>query len=132
MNVNSAKKTILIIDDNEHILKPLSLLLSSLGYLVRKTINGKDPLIMQKPFADLVLLDARLSDSTGKDICRQIKRNNEMSHIPVIMFSADNQIRFIAKEAGADDFIEKPFRINDLSEKIKKHINKKLGPFQLS
>ena len=46
-----------------------------------------------------------------------------MRHIPVIMFSADNRIKSIAKEAGADDFIEKPFTMDHLFKKIKKHLD---------
>jgi len=120
--VEKISKTILIIDDNPHILKPLSILLSGLGYLIKKTALGKDPMIMKKPFADLVLLDMRLKDTTGKDVCIKIKRHKLMQNIPVIMFSADTQLEAIAKEAGADDFIEKPFNIDSLLVKIKAYI----------
>jgi len=98
------------------------MLLSGLGYLIKKTTKGLDPLIMQKPFADLILLDMRLKDTTGKAVCMKIKQHKLMRHVPVIMFSADTQLKMIAKEAGADDFIEKPFNIANLLEKIKVYI----------
>ena len=116
-------KTIFIVDDNEYILKPLSTLLSGLGYLVKTTTNGKDPKITKKPFANLILLDMRLKDICGQDVCLRIKENKETCHIPVIMFSADNRGKIISKGAGADDFIEKPFVMSNLIKKIEKHIS---------
>ena len=91
--MNKNNKTILIIDDNKFILKPLALLLSGFGYNVRTSVNGRDTAILQKPFADLFLLDMRLQDikgQDGQDVCVRIKRNKEIKNIPVIMFSADS------------------------------------------
>lgn len=119
------KKTVLIIDDNEYILKPLSSLLSYLGYSVRTAINGVNSIIMQKPFANLILLDMRLQSGKGEDgqeVCARIKESKETKHIPVIMFSADSQGRDIAKKFGADDFIAKPFSIDNLVKKIEEYI----------
>lgn len=115
-------KTILIIDDNPYILKPLSLLLSGLGYSVTSATDGKEATMMQIPFSNLILLDSRLQGIKGQDICRKIKSDKSTKHIPIIMCSADNQIKVIAKEAGADDSIEKPFSVSDLLKKIKKYI----------
>jgi len=129
--VTKNNKTILIIDDNEDILKPLGILLSSSGYSIKKTTNGKDALFMQKPFADLILLDMRLQGIKGQDICIKIKGNKETQHIPIIMFSADNRGGLVAKQAGADDFIEKPFTTDSLLKKIKEHIRKPLQKFNL-
>lgn len=77
---------------------------------------------MQVPFTDLILLDARLKGARGQDICKRIKADKNTSHIPIIMCSADNRIKVIAKEAGADDSIEKPFIMADLLKKIEKYI----------
>ncbi|MDP3883047.1 MAG: response regulator [Candidatus Staskawiczbacteria bacterium] len=119
------KKTVLIIDDNEHILKPLSSLLSGLGYSVRTSINGVSSVIMQKPFANLILLDMRLQCGKGEDgqeICVRIKENKKTKHIPVIMFSADSQGEDVAKKSGANDFIAKPFSMASLVKKIEEYI----------
>ena len=119
------KKTILIVDDNKYILKPLSLLLFSLGYLVKTITNGKDAMVMQKPFADAILLDMHLQGIKGQDgpdICMKLKEAEETKHIPIIMFSADSNGRRIAEESGADDFIEKPFSMTNLAKKIEKYI----------
>ena len=123
MNKNS--KTILIIDDNKFILKPLALLLSGFGYEVRTSVNGRDSVILQKPFADLFLLDMRLQDvrgQDGQDVCVRMKNNKEIKKIPVIMFSADSHGGMVAKKAGADDFIAKPFSTADLVKKIEQYI----------
>lgn len=77
---------------------------------------------MQVPFTDLILLDARLQGIKGEDICRKIKQDKTTGHIPIIMCSADNRIKMIAKSAGADDSIEKPFVMADLLKKIEKYI----------
>jgi len=101
------------------------MLLSGLGYLIKTATNGMDSIIMQKPFADLILLDMRLQDIKGQDgpdICIKIKNNKDTKDIPVIMFSADSRGKYMAKEAGADDFIEKPFSIANLVKKIEQYI----------
>ena len=123
--MNKNNKTILIIDDNKFILKPLALLLSGFGYNVRTSVNGKDSAILQKPFADLFLLDMRLQDIKGQDgpdVCVKIKANKEIKKTPVIMFSADSQGGVAAKKVGADDFIEKPFSMANLVKKIEEYI----------
>ena len=123
--MNKSSKTILIIDDNKFILKPLALLLSGFGYNVRTSLNGRDSVILQKPFADLFLLDMRLQDIKGRDgqdICARIKRNKEIKKVPVIMFSADSLGAGRAEKVGADDFIEKPFSMAKLVEKIEQYI----------
>lgn len=118
-------KTILIIDDNKGILKPLSILLSGLGYSVRTAISGASSVIMKKPFANLILLDMRLQCGKGQDgqeVCARIKEGKETKHIPVIMFSADSQGKNTAKKVGADGFIAKPFSMANLVKKIEKYI----------
>lgn len=119
------KKTILIIDDNASILKPLDSLLSGLGYQVRTAQNGANPVIMQKPLADLILLDMRLQckkGEDGQDVCVKIKKDKKINHIPVIMFSADSQGLALSKKLGADDFIAKPFSMANLVKKIEEYI----------
>jgi CheY-like chemotaxis protein len=123
--MSKSKKIVLIIDDNNGILKPLSMLLTGLGYCVRTAQNGVNSVIMQKPFANLILLDMRLQGDRGEDgpdVCSRIKENKETNHIPVIMFSADSRGRSISKKAGADDFVEKPFSMANLTKKIEEYI----------
>ncbi len=120
--MTKAPKTILIIDDNPYILKPLSLLLSGLGYSVTSATDGKEASIMKIPFTNLILLDSRLKGMKGQDICKRIKQDKKTQHIPIIMCSADNRIKIIAQEAGANDSIAKPFNMAELLKKIKKYL----------
>jgi DNA-binding response OmpR family regulator len=64
------------------------------------------------------LLDVLLSGKDGRTIARQLKSQEDTKHIPIIMFSAHPSAEQTAREAGADDFIAKPFEIDDLLEKI--------------
>jgi two-component system alkaline phosphatase synthesis response regulator PhoP len=77
--------------------------------------------LKKKP--DLILLDARLPDIDGWEICKRIKSNDEISMIPVVFVTAAAQEsdRLRAKEAGADDFLAKPFQITELLNTIKKY-----------
>lgn len=96
--------------------------MSGLGYSVTSATNGKNATMTQIPFTNLILLDSRLKGIQGQDICRKIKSDSATKHIPIIMCSADNRIKIIAKEAGADDSIAKPFSMADLLKKIEKYI----------
>jgi len=98
------------------------MLLSGFGYSVTSATDGKEASMIQVPFTNLILLDSRLQDMKGQDICKKIKSDKTTKHIPIIMCSADNRIKIIAQEAGADDSIEKPFNMAELLQKIKKYI----------
>jgi CheY-like chemotaxis protein len=74
---------------------------------------------------DLVLLDMLLSGKDGREIVRQLKSDEKTKHIPVIMFSAHPSAERTAFEAGADDFVEKPFDIDVLLHKIERLISSK-------
>ena len=70
-------------------------------------------------FPDLILLDKSLGWADGCDLCRIIKANERMSHIPVIMFSAYYKKKEECFHAGADEFIEKPFEMSVLLSTIR-------------
>ena len=67
---------------------------------------------------DVVLLDVNLGKYDGRTICQKIKSHNETHDIPVILFSANHNIRESAIESHADDYIEKPFAIDDMLAKV--------------
>lgn len=119
------KKRILILDDDADILDILSFLLTDDGYEIQPNIRGDkiwDSIKTFKP--DLVLMDLMLADLDGRSICRAIKENPETKHIAVIMISARSDLRPIAGRPGApDEFIAKPFDIDNVLEKIKKLLN---------
>ncbi|HMG09804.1 MAG TPA: response regulator [Mucilaginibacter sp.] len=113
-------KKIMIADDDPGIVDAVEIMLDFEGYEVSSTVNGATLLDMQTEFPDLLLLDIWMSGFDGRDICRELKQKKNTRGIPIIMISASRDIERSAYEAGADDFLAKPFEIDDLLGKIKK------------
>ncbi len=118
-------KKILVADDDPGIQDIFKIILESAGYTVEIISNGEDILGDNYTVPNLFLLDKRLSGIDGIDICRHLKSQQSTAKIPVIMISANPGIGAESHEAGADDFIEKPFDVPYFLETIKKHLNKK-------
>jgi DNA-binding response OmpR family regulator len=121
-NANKMRKKVLIADDDPSICDAVSLILEEVGYEVNSIINGEEIYKMKQDFPEVVLLDIWMSGVDGRDICKYLKKGEATQHIPVIMISANRDTEKIAKEAGADDFLTKPFEMNDLLEKITKYV----------
>lgn len=115
-------KKILVADDDPAIVESTTLVLEEFGYQTTSTVNGETIYRMEKDFPDLLLLDIWMSGQDGREICKYLKTNKLTKNIPIIMISASSDIAQSAKEAGADDFITKPFDINTLLDKVSKHI----------
>lgn len=117
-------KKILVVDDEQDILRVVTFRLKKAGYEVISAVDGQkgfDLIEGHKP--DLVLLDLRLPVLNGDEVCRQVKADDKLKHIPIILLTATGSISKIAektKELGADDYIMKPFDPEELIEKIKK------------
>jgi CheY-like chemotaxis protein len=114
-------KKILVADDDPAILDAIKMILEFEGYEVETTTDGEIIYKMQKEFPSLLLLDIWMSGKDGREICRFLKKDPLKKKIPIIMISASRDVMQSAKEAGADDFIEKPFEIEDLLLKVKKY-----------
>lgn len=115
-------KKVLVVDDDPDILEFLQELLELEGYTavvtdkveyLAKLYDGSLP--------NLILLDVLLSGIDGREIVKDLKSQEETMHIPVIMFSAHPSAERTVRAAGADDFIAKPFEIDELLEKIAKY-----------
>jgi CheY-like chemotaxis protein len=117
-------KTILVADDDPAIVESTKLILEEFGYNVVTTVDGETIYKMKKDFPDLLLLDIWMSGQDGRKICRYLKSEEATTHIPIIMVSASRAIRLSAKEAGADDFIAKPFEMDDLVNLIEKYVDR--------
>lgn len=116
--MKAAQKNILIADDDVGIVDAISLMLEMEGYHVTFTYDGATVnAVAQKP-VDLILLDICMAGHDGRDICRQLKSNDATKNIPVLMISASRDVKKSAFEAGADDFLEKPFEMNMLIDKV--------------
>ena len=110
---------VLVIDDNEDILSMLQAMLTFKGYqasILDKTYELLNKIKQLQP--DVILMDKLLSGSDGCDFCRQIKKDDAIDRIPVIMISAHPQAKVECLAAGADFFIEKPFDMNHLLQTI--------------
>ena len=120
-NKETAKKSIVVADDDPAIVDALQFMLEEEGYSVRTTVDGQTVSVMFEEEPDLLLLDIWMSGQDGRDICKALKSQASTRHIPIIMISANKDTEQIAKEAGADDFLSKPFEMEDLLEKVRKH-----------
>jgi CheY-like chemotaxis protein len=117
-------RKIMVADDDPAIVDALHLLLEDEGYDVMSTVDGETVPKMKEQYPDLLLLDIWMSGINGGDICRQLKQQKGTCDIPVILISANRDTEAIARESGADDFLLKPFDIDDLLGKIEKYLKR--------
>jgi PAS domain S-box-containing protein len=120
--MNPLKPVILCVDDEDANLKLLEKLLVPRGYIVVRAVSGKDALVKIKSQAiDLVLLDIIMPGMNGFEVCRQIKEDQKLRNIPVIMITASiaKQDRILGIEAGAEEFLSKPFDLAEVLARIK-------------
>jgi DNA-binding response OmpR family regulator len=118
-------KHVMIADDDPGILDAVQAMLEFGGYEVSTTFNGATILKMVDNFPDLILLDIWMSGTDGRDVCKALKSQDLTKDVPVILISASTDLEKSAKDAGADDFLEKPFDMNELFEKINFHLKAK-------
>ena len=111
-------KRILVADDDPAIVEAIDLILQLHDYTVASTVDGKVLSMMKSFKPDLVLLDIWMSGVDGRDICRKIKSDESMKEVPVIMISASKDVIESSKVAGAEDFLAKPFEMDELIKKV--------------
>ena len=113
---------ILIVDDNKLNLKLASRVLEKEGYETSTALNGEDALkkAMARP-PDLALLDVMMPDMDGYELCRRLRADPKHAALPIIMLTALAQVqdKLNAFEAGADDYLTKPFEPAELRARIK-------------
>ncbi|HRN95819.1 MAG TPA: response regulator [Candidatus Levybacteria bacterium] len=106
---------ILVVDDDAAILEAIQVLLELEGYSVRTATDAQTALqAVQKHQPQLVVLDVLLSGDDGRDIAKQLKSAPPTSAIPIVMMSAHPNVRQSVIDAGADDFMSKPFDMDVL------------------
>lgn len=109
-NVLQRKKCILLIDDDKDLLLLMSGKLRREGFDITISPNAEDlAALLINSHPDLIILDIHMQGVDGGDICRMLKSDPETAKIPVVMFSANDNIAIIASQCGADGFISKPF-----------------------
>lgn len=117
-----AREKILVVDDEEDLLKLLSYNLVNSGYRVDCVTTGEDALDKARNYPpDLILLDLMLPGIDGLDLCRILKNDSRTSRIPIIMLTAKGEEAdiVVGLELGAEDYITKPFSPRILTARIK-------------
>ncbi len=118
-------KKIFIVEDELDFLSTLTERLEFEGFVVATAVDGEEALKkipQEKP--DLILLDIMLPEMNGYQVCRELKSNPETKTIPVVVVTAKSQEsdKFWAKETGADDYLTKPFEMEELLQKIQDNL----------
>lgn len=124
MTKSNINKTVLIVDDENSILEALAFMLDDAGYAVETATNGEKLHQLGGKMPDLILLDVLLSGEDGRYLAKMLKSQKATKHIPIIMISAHPSAATTVRDYGADDFLAKPFDIDELLSKIKYHIGK--------
>ncbi len=124
-NIDSAKASILVVDDTHDNLRLLVGMLSKQGYLVRPAPSGALALITaQADPPDLILLDIKMPDKDGYHVCQELKTNSQTSEIPVIFISALDEVldKVKAFAVGGVDYITKPFQFEEVVARIENQL----------
>lgn len=120
-------KRILIFDDDADILDILKYLLVDNGWVVHTRSNCNDLLdAVGSCEPDIILMDNWIPDTGGIVATQTLKSDERYKNIPVIYFSANNNIKLLAEEAGADAWLAKPFDLNDLEIMLESYKQKSL------
>ncbi len=121
------QKKILIVEDEESLLKLESILLTTKGYLVQGATTGLAALeaVVAEP-PDLILLDIMLPELDGFEVCERIKNNPETRDIPIILLTARKTSEDVARgdAVGADQYITKPFKSAMVMETIERLLDR--------
>ena len=113
-----SRKRILIVEDDPFVVEALSMLLEDQGFEVVFSYDGEVFKGPEFKHPNLILLDIRLSGTDRRDICKWLKEHPDLKHIPVILISGNREIHKIHQECGANDYIVKPFELDDLLTKV--------------
>ena len=114
-------KKIVVVDDSKAILDSVELMLDMEGFDVLKYERGSEmyTALCNGTKPDVILMDMWLSGEDGRDICKMIRSNSNLSNIPVVIMSASRSLCDSAIASGANDFIPKPFDLGEIVEKIR-------------
>ena len=113
------RRNILVVDDEPQITRVLKTTLSSQGYAIRTASDGDEALQVMKEWTpDLLITDLRMPHMNGLELCRHIRAK---SALPIIVLSVkgEEKIKVDALDAGADDYVTKPFSVNELLARVR-------------
>jgi DNA-binding response OmpR family regulator len=121
------QKKIMIVDDEVDLVETVRFPLEMEGFNVMVSYNGEDALNKAREESpDLIILDLMLPKLDGYKVCRLLKFDEKYKHIPILMLTAKTQDKdkILGTETGANEYITKPFEMDDLLEKVKTYLNK--------
>jgi two-component system KDP operon response regulator KdpE len=124
------KGNILVVDDEPQITRVLKTTLSSLGYGTRIASDGDEAVQIMKEWSpDLVITDLRMPNMDGLELCRHIRAK---SRIPIIVLSVrgEERTKVEALDSGADDYVIKPFSVNELLARVRAALRRAAAPEQ--
>ena len=110
---------LLVVDDEPQIIRVVSMACTAHGYRVKSAPDGKAALDILKEWpAELIITDLSMPNLDGVELCRAIRKQ---SNVPILVLSVRNQekVKIEALDAGADDFVTKPFQINELLARVR-------------
>ncbi len=119
-------KKILIVDDEQDIVESLKFVLEGADFICYCAYNGEDGLKLAKEIIpDLIILDVMMPKINGYKISRLLKYDNKYKNIPILMITARSQEedKLIGEETGADEYITKPFDLDEVVKKVKEYLN---------
>ena len=122
-----SNKKILVVDDEVDLVETVRFPLEMDGYTVLVSYNGEDALQQaRKEKPDLILLDIMLPKLDGYKVCRLLKFDERYKHIPILMMTAKTQEKdkSLGMETGADEYVTKPFDVDQLMTKVKSYLEK--------
>ena len=113
--------TVLVVDDTPQNVRLLEAVLTPKGYTVTSASSGEEALAMvRQQLPDLILLDVVMEPMDGFEVCRRLREDPTTAFLPVVMITASGEKeRLQALEAGADDFVTKPFDQAELLARVK-------------
>jgi two-component system KDP operon response regulator KdpE len=130
MSNSELKKNILVVDDEAQITRVLKTSLSSQGYGIRTAADGEEALHVLRDWSpDLIVTDLRMPNMDGLELCREVRKG---SRVPIIVLSVkgEESIKVQALDAGADDYVTKPFSMNELTARIRAALRRSSLPEQ--
>jgi two-component system, OmpR family, alkaline phosphatase synthesis response regulator PhoP len=116
------QRHILVVEDEEEIVRLISFHLEKEGYLVYSIGNGKEALNYAfEALPDLAILDIMLPEMDGLEVCRRLRSNDKTASIPILILSARKEEldKVLGLELGADDYMVKPFSVRELVARVK-------------
>ncbi len=130
------KPTILVVDDETHIVELVKFNLEKEGYHVLAAQDGLEAYnTAKKERPDLIILDVMLPEMDGFEVCRLVQKDREIAETPIIMLTARSEEidKILGLEIGADDYMTKPFSPRELLARVKarlRRVYKKQQPFE--